>query len=103
MNASSEEKINYSNDKIQIKNYKWEKEEFYNKVITQFDIFNKDSSQIDIITIIFTFYDSNDSIIIQKKETINIKLKPNQWKSIKELNVGYVKGNISTSTLQISN
>lgn len=103
MNANSEEKINYSDREIEIKKYKWEKEEFYNKVITSFEIYNKTNSRIDKLQVRFIFYDSKDSIITTKTETIKIKLNPKQLKSIKELNVGYVGGTITNSKINIIN
>ena len=91
--------ILFSKDTVMIKNYKWEKEEFYNNVICSFEIQNKTDTFIKKIRLTFLFYNINDSLVYTKKEKLKINLLPNKNKTIREYNLGFIPNSAKRSEL----
>jgi hypothetical protein len=91
-----------SENKLEIIDFSWAKEEFYNKVFCDFTIINNSEKNINKFIVNIKFFDKNEKLLIEKNEKIKSFVKAGGKKNIRQHEIGFVPDGVASFTVWAS-
>jgi len=81
---------------LEVTDFSWAKEEFYNKVYCDFTVVNNSDRNIKKFIVNIKFFDKDENLLIEKNEKIKLFIKAGDKKNIRQLELGFVPDGVAS-------
>jgi len=96
-NISAEQNSKIISENIlEVTDFSWAKEEFYNKVYCDFTVVNNSDRNIKKFIVNIKFFDNNKKLLIEKNEKIKLFIKAGDKKNIRQYEIGFVPDGVAS-------